>query len=131
MKIGALQKDVINNYKNICKLAKIPQVEKDVIPIWKLSYKKDNVEGFVSQLGTIETKNIRAKIDGENIYFLSKPFFKSVKNSLKKINKFLQGVTENLSTKDVVKKDEYYFLCRTQNDIDNINFLQAINRIGL
>ena len=57
MKIRIIQQQIISNYNRLSKLANVPSSEKNVVPVWGLTYKKNFVSGSINNAGIIERNN--------------------------------------------------------------------------
>ena len=112
MKVDFIKQQIVSNYKQLSKLAKVKSTEPNVVSTWGLVYKNKRGSGFVNQLGTIERGSSAIRIiDGKEIQLQKKPTFSTWKKTLVNINNMLQNVMENLDNKDVVTKKVVDVLC--------------------
>ena len=130
MRISALKKEVIANFSKLNEMAKINRVDPEVFPIWGIRYKKNNLEGFISEFGTVETKNTRLKIFDDDVLAIKLPLFRSMRKALRNANKLLKNAIADIANPNVVKKESNYFSCNKFDDITQIDILQTKHGIN-
>lgn len=124
MKVDFIKQQIVSNYKQLSKLAKVKSTEPNVVSTWGLVYKNKRVSGFVNQLGTIERGSSAIRIiDGKEIQLQKKLTFSTWKKTLVDINNMLQGVMANLDNKDVVTKKVVDVLCFPKNAVEKLSKL--------
>lgn len=103
MKTDKISNSILDNFNKLNSLAKanITIVEKNYKPFWGLEYKHNNIEGFVSEFGTIERGKAQISIRNGKLEKIKKPFFSTWGKTLEKINNMLKGMTENFNNKTV------------------------------
>ncbi len=72
MKIQVVKQQIIMNYNKLSKLANVPSSEKNVVPLWGLTYKKNFVSGSINNAGIIERNNAVIQIVNGNEIQLKK-----------------------------------------------------------
>lgn len=118
MKIRIIQQQIISNYNRLSKLANVPSSEKNVVPLWGLTYKKNFVSGSISNAGIIERNNAVIQIvNGNEIQLKKRPLLFTWKRTLKNINRMLQNSIVNIENKDVVTKRVVDLFCFPQETI--------------
>lgn len=117
MKIDAVKQNIVNNYKQLSQMAKVPQKDNQSFPLWGLNYKKGRVSGFVGQTGDVSRNSAVIKIKDDEIEMIKKPFLSTWKSTLNNINKMLEDTKANFENKKVVSKRVVSLLCFPKGSI--------------
>ena len=118
MKTKIIQQQIISNYNRLSKLANVPSNEKNVVPLWGLTYKKNFVSGCINNAGIIERNNAVIQIvNGNEIKLKKRPLFSTWKRTLKNINRMLKNTIANIANKEVVTKKVIDLYCFPQETI--------------
>ena len=120
MKTDTIKQQILTGYNKITQLAAEKTSQKNVVPIWGITYTKNHTSGFVGQLGLIERGGSSIRIVNGDVVQLHKPFFSTWKGTLKKINKMLQNTIANLENKDVVTKNVLNIFCFSENAVKKL-----------
>lgn len=118
MKIQVVKQQIIMNYNKLSKLANVPSSEKNVVPLWGLTYKKNFVSGSINNAGIIERNNAVIQIvNGNEIQLKKRSLLLTWKRTLKNINRMLQNTIANIENKDIVTKRVMNLFCFPQETI--------------
>ena len=125
MKTDNISNSILDNFNKLSSLAKanITKVEKNYKPFWGLKYNHNNVEGFVSEFGTIERGKAQISIRNGKLEKIKKPFFSTWERTLEKINNMLNGMTENFNNK-TVKQTQINVLVFPEKAVKKIQEIQ-------
>lgn len=116
MKTEALQQQIVENYKQLSRLAQVKQTERNIVPTWGLVYKHNGTSGFVNQIGVIERNHSSIRIvNGNELQLQNKPFYLTYKRILKNINTMLKNIIENINNNKIVTKRVVNIFCFPKN----------------
>lgn len=111
MKTEAIKRSIVSHFKTISEKAKVTPTEEHIRPVWGLNYRKRGTQGFVSEFGLVERNGTEIDIVEGEVRQIKKPFWMTWKRALKKINKMMGNMEENLDNEKVVKKNTVNILC--------------------
>jgi len=116
MKVDVVSKNIISNYNTLSQMsAQVPKG--NIVSTWGLRYKKDNVEAFISDTGTVQYNASEIQIINGKIEKIKKPLFATWKKVFVNIDKMLKDTIANFDDKNIVKKRRIGFVTFTEEQI--------------
>ena len=105
MKTAAIKRQIIENYKQLSKLAYVQSNKENVIHTWGIVYKHNRTSGYVNQMGDIKRNRSSIRIiNKDELQLQKKPFYVSWERTLKNINLMLQNTIQNINNREIVTK---------------------------
>ena len=120
MKTDAIKQSIVSHFKTISKKSKVTPEKENIMPTWGLVYKNKGTRGFVNELGTVESNGTKIDIREGEIKQVKKPFYMTWNRALKKVDKMMQNMEENLDNEKVVTKRIVNILCFPKEFVEKL-----------